>query len=217
VASLDAPRFTLPGAGALMPNNYTMIERFWQKVDVRGADECWEWTGARKPNGYGLLSLAGHNRVQLYAHRVSASIHFGMFHRKSLICHHCDNPPCVNPAHLYVGDVRTNAADMMRRGRGNGQFQRQTHCHRGHEFTPETTYTWNDGKNRECYVCKREKWLAGRERRYFAADIKAAAVADYVGGMPTSDLAAKYGADSGTFRIWAKAAGAPVRRVGRPR
>lgn len=200
-----------------MPKNANMIERFWEKVAVSDPDECWEWTGAiRQPSGYGVISAIGNNRVQLLAHRVSAAIHFGMFGRRDLVCHHCDNRRCVNPAHLYLGNERTNARDMMNRGRGNGQFQRQTHCKRGHELTPENVYTWNGGKNRQCYTCKRDKWLAGHERRYFAADVKAAAVADYVAGVPTSELMARYGASAETFRIWAKAAGAPVRRVGRP-
>lgn len=107
-----------------MPKNANMIERFWEKVDVRGPEECWEWLGATRTNGYGVMSVPRHNRVQLYAHRVSAAIHFGMFGRSDLVCHHCDNPRCVNPAHLYLGNERTNSEDMMRRGRGRGQFKR---------------------------------------------------------------------------------------------
>lgn len=200
-----------------MPKNANMLERFWEKVNVAGPNECWEWTGAvKKDNGYGILCSASNNRVQLLAHRVSAAIHFGMISRKSMVCHHCDNRICVNPAHLYIGDGFTNAADMMRRGRGSGQFQEQTHCRKGHEFTPETTYTWANGKRRQCYICKREKWLAGHERRYFATDVKAAAVADYAAGMTTPALAAKYGANPSTFRVWARAAGVTVRSSGRP-
>ena len=106
-----------------MPKRATLSERFWEKVNTESASGCWEWTGAiKKSNGYGLICLPGNNHRQVYAHRLSAMFHFGMFDRRALVCHHCDVRHCVNPAHLYIGDQKSNAQDMVARGRGRGQF-----------------------------------------------------------------------------------------------
>lgn len=91
-------------------------ERFWEMVDRRGPDECWEWIGARNDNGYGTFTLRG---VTVYAHRISWAIENGRFPESSpLACHECDNPPCVNPGHIFAGDHAANAADMNSKGRG---------------------------------------------------------------------------------------------------
>jgi hypothetical protein len=136
----------------------SLEERFWEKVDVRSFHECWEWRGARFfRTRYGLLSKPGDNKKQLLAHRVSALIHFPDFQESAYVCHRCDNPPCVNPLHLYLGDAKTNAADMMQRSRGNGQFPkgnvphtaRKTHCIRGHALGP-----YVPGRRRQCRECR---------------------------------------------------------------
>ena len=95
----------------------TLEERFWDKVDRRGADECWEWTGARKHDGYGVMRPTGQRSgPPAKAHRVSAQL-AGMDIEGKFVLHSCDNPPCVNPAHLRPGDRRENFADMVLRGR----------------------------------------------------------------------------------------------------
>lgn len=66
------------------------------------------------------------------------------------VCHHCDNPPCVRPDHLYAGTRVDNAKDSIRRGRNASA--KKTHCKRGHEFTPENTYITGRG-NRHCKAC----------------------------------------------------------------
>lgn len=83
---------------------------FWPNVDVRGPDECWEWTG-RTQYEYGAYK---HHR----AHRFALEEKLGRsLRREEHALHRCDNPPCVNPSHLYVGDATQNTRDMMARGR----------------------------------------------------------------------------------------------------
>ena len=86
-------------------------DRFLQHVDDSG--DCWLWTGALN-HGYGWMAIAG---TQMMTHRVSYLLHHGDLPDGAAICHHCDNPPCVNPEHLYAGDQATNVADMVTRER----------------------------------------------------------------------------------------------------
>src|SRR5215471_6210842 len=99
-------------------------EKFWPKVAVREVQECWEWLGNRqrtKGFEYGLLSLRTRTgrRRQFRAHRLSYEIHFGFgsIPKGMKVLHHCDNPPCVNPVHLFLGTHVDNMQDMMRKGR----------------------------------------------------------------------------------------------------
>ena len=92
--------------------------RFWAKVK-RGADnECWEWTAARFKSGYGAIQFGGRGGRKFRAHRVSFALaNNGELPDGLNICHACDNPPCVNPAHLYAGTQADNMSDMKTKGR----------------------------------------------------------------------------------------------------
>jgi hypothetical protein len=148
-----------------LTNRLPMEQRFWAKVNKTDGG-CWEWTAVTNQHGYGHLHPPG-SRTPIYAHRYSAMLHFGMFDRRLFVLHHCDNPPCVNPDHLYLGDHKDNARDMVQRGRHWTPWVTQAHCKRGHEFTPENTYTYmRDGKpERACRRCNKAAQTARRQRK----------------------------------------------------
>lgn len=94
-------------------------DRFWLKVDRSGGDDaCWPWTATRNSDGYGRFRrVTGENMEG--AHRCAYQFTYGEITPGAHICHHCDNPPCCNPSHLYEGDATTNSHDKESRGRAN--------------------------------------------------------------------------------------------------
>lgn len=94
---------------------------FWTKVDKKGPQECWEWLGNRDVEGYGRLGIDGKTHK---AHRLSWVLKNGPIPEGMCICHHCDNPPCVNPVHLFMETVGDNNRDAARKGRSKGKVSR---------------------------------------------------------------------------------------------
>jgi hypothetical protein len=89
------------------------VARFWAKVDRREPSECWEWRRARDAYGYGAVRIGG----KLYkSHRLAFFIANGNWPVPGC-CHHCDNPACVNPAHLFQGSQKQNMQDASSKGR----------------------------------------------------------------------------------------------------
>jgi hypothetical protein len=99
----------------------TLDERtFWSRVSIGSPDECWPWSMYRSKDGYGQIHASlVHGRVIDKTHRVAWSLTNGAIPDGMSILHHCDNPPCCNPAHLYVGTHAQNNADRIERGRSS--------------------------------------------------------------------------------------------------
>lgn len=132
--------------------------RFWSKVDLTDSDKCWNWTAATDNDGYGQIKSDG---KMVKAHRLS----WALFNEEPLpdkelhVIHSCDNPSCVNPAHLSLGTPRENVLDAVSKGRHGQMRQRKPFCLNGHPRTPENL---NYADN--CMTCARERSRARRER-----------------------------------------------------
>lgn len=86
---------------------------FWSRMSK--GDRCWEWQGKTRPDGYGILSFRG--RPYQRAHRVAYELIYGPIPDGLHVCHHCDNPPCCRPDHLFLGPPAANLADMRSKDR----------------------------------------------------------------------------------------------------
>ena len=94
-------------------------DRFWEKVNK--TEGCWYWTGATH-GGYGEINIRGKIRT---ASRVAWELTFGPIPDGLFVCHHCDTPRCVNPAHLFLGTNLDNTHDRIAKRRGNARLNQE--------------------------------------------------------------------------------------------
>jgi hypothetical protein len=113
-------------------------ERFWLYVRKGGTDDCWPWIGpiAKSRRGYGRFKRGGRVVGSEQSHRLAWEFTHGAKPPPDLfVCHRCDNPPCCNPAHLFLGTAKENNHDMWKKGRGSrgpehGALVRQSRAQR---------------------------------------------------------------------------------------
>lgn len=96
---------------------------FWTKVDQKGPSDCWPWLASVNKDGYGQFWI-GYTFVP--AHRYAYVFkHQEALPEGTIICHHCDNPKCCNPNHLFAGTTQDNVSDKMHKGRWSNQYAKQ--------------------------------------------------------------------------------------------
>jgi len=100
----------------------SLEDRLWSRVDRSG--DCWVWTGQRLPAGYGQLRCGGRRRI--YTHRLAWTLAYGEIPAGLFVLHRCDNPPCCNPAHLWLGDAGDNIRDCFAKNRNGASTRRRT-------------------------------------------------------------------------------------------
>lgn len=115
------------------------IARFWAKVDTTGGpDACWPWKASHKAAGYGQVVI---NYKIHGAHRVAYAIATGYTPTSDeYVCHRCDNPPCCNPKHLWLGSAKENTQDASIKGRA------------GRRLTPDRVDAIRDLYNQQHYT-----------------------------------------------------------------
>lgn len=142
-------------------------KRFWEKANIAGPEECWNWTAGKQTRGYGAFAYRPKKCVT--AHRVAWAIENSngeLPDSKLVVMHSCDNKLCVNPKHLSLGTIEENNKEARDRGLVKsietivGIPILNKECRHGHERTPENTvFRQKKGKPAYalCKLCLRDK------------------------------------------------------------
>lgn len=119
-------------------NNLSLEDRFMKYVQKSDdPDGCWEWIGCKNSDGYGSFKI---NNKTYSSHRVSYALFIGDIPDRMLVCHSCDNPNCVNPAHLWLGTNKDNVTDMYNKGRQSHVGAPKGENHWSHKLTEQKIY-----------------------------------------------------------------------------
>jgi hypothetical protein len=119
--------------------------------------ECWEWTGHKMSSGYGQVNF---NKKGWLTHRLFWTIFNGEIPNGLWVLHHCDNPSCVRPSHLFLGTNSDNQQDSVNKGRNNNK--KKTHCAKGHFYDKKNTLKLKGGR-RDCRICNLERGKIWRQ------------------------------------------------------
>jgi hypothetical protein len=161
----------LKGAASMANRKLTVEDRFWAKVVRREPTECWPWMGRVDLCGYG--TMVAHRKSRRATHIAWEIANGRPFPVGLDAMHHCDNPTCVNPAHIKPATKKENMQDCVRKGRLKlnvvpGWQKSLTHCRRGHAFDETNTYMHPSG-SRQCRICARacrRKWQVEKRPEY---------------------------------------------------
>jgi len=135
---------------------------------MAGETPCIPFGGVKNKGGYGILAAAAHG--SRLAHRAALAEKLGRPVRGNAL-HHCDNPPCIKPEHLYEGSTIDNVEDRVSRARSKGGRYNQTHCKHGHALTSENVATYQRESTRttitarRCMTCRKDQNKRIAERR----------------------------------------------------
>lgn len=138
---------------------FSAFPRFAAKVVA--SDSCWEWTAAVSQFGHGRVRFRGRDAM---AHRVAYEIAKGPIPDRMFVCHHCDNPRCVRPSHLFIGTHDDNMRDMAEKGRSRTGSKPHSHCKYGHPLSEANRLRWTDGRAR-CRTCHERRLEKKRLQR----------------------------------------------------
>jgi len=130
----------------------TILDRFILSIEVNDINDCWLWKSSASRNDYGRIKDGTRG---IKAHRYSYETFVDKIPKGLFVCHKCDNPPCINPKHLFLGTNADNIRDSAAKGRLANS--KKTYCPQGHEYSEVNTYLVKQKGSisrrcRECYI-----------------------------------------------------------------